>query len=89
MYINIDDGQHKKSLWDSGAGKCVISLDSYLIIPNKYKTELFPSPIKIGAANGSNIDNQGECNITFRSGEEKFTFPFLVSQSVTQYAILG
>ena len=88
MYIHIGDRQHK-SLWDSGAGECVISLDAYLNIPNKHKTELFPSPITIRAGNGSDIDNQGECDITFRSGQEKFTFPFLVSKSLTQHVILG
>ena len=67
LYIHIGDRQHKR-LWDSGVGKCVLSLDAYLNIPNKHKTELFPSPIKIRAANGSDIDNQGECDITFRIG---------------------
>ena len=70
-------------------GKCVISLDAYLNIPNKHKTELFPSPIKIRAANGSDIDNQGECDITFRIGQEKFTLPFLVSKTLTQHIIVG
>ena len=88
LYIHIGDRQHK-SLWDPGAGKCVISLDTYLNIPNKHKTELFPSPIKIRAANGFDIDNQGECDITFRIGQEKFTFPFLVSKSLTPHVILS
>ena len=56
FYIHIGDRQHK-SLWDLGVGKCVISLDAYLNIPNKHKTKLFPSSIKIRAANGSDIDN--------------------------------
>ena len=32
-----------KALWDSGAGKCVISYDKYKTIPEKLKTHLFPS----------------------------------------------
>ena len=71
-----------KTLWDSGACKCVISLESYKTIPDKYKTEFFPSNIKIKAANGSIIHNNGECDITFRMGSEKLTFPFSVLRSI-------
>ena len=78
-----------KTLWDSGACKCVISLESYKTIPDKYKTELFPSNIKIKAANGSIIDNNGECDITFRMGSEKFTFPFLCSDQLPKSVIVG
>ena len=49
-----------KTLWDSGAGKCAISFDCYQSIPTKYKTELYPSSIKIKAANGTFITNKGE-----------------------------
>ena len=42
--------RHHKALWDSGAGKCVISFDCYQSIPTKYKTVLYPSSIKIKAA---------------------------------------
>ena len=76
-------------MWDSGACKCVISLESYKTIPDKYKTELFPSNIKIKAANGSIIHNNGECDITFRMGSEKFTFPFLCSDQLSQSVIVG
>ena len=44
--------RHHKALWDSGAGKCVISFDCYQSIPTKYKTELYPSSMKVKAANG-------------------------------------
>ena len=70
-------------------GHCVISLDKYHKIPDKLKTELFESPNKIRAANGSEIDNQGECLISFRIGQVQFTFPFLVSNTFTQKIILG
>ena len=66
-----------KALWDSGAGQCVLSFDCYNAIPARYKSDLFPSLIKIRAANGTIIDNKGECDITFRIGQTKFTFPFL------------
>ena len=57
--------RHHKALWDSGAGKCVISFDCYQSIPTKYKTELYPSRIKIKAAIGTFITNKGECDLTF------------------------
>ena len=50
-----------------------MSLESYQMIPEKYKTDLFSSNIKIKAANGTIIKNNGECDITFRMGTEKFT----------------
>ena len=78
-----------KTLWDSGAGKCVISYDKYQTIPKKFKTPLVPSNILIKAANGSIIENKGECDITFRIGHENFTFTFLVSNALTQDIILG
>ena len=81
IIIKIGDRDHK-TLWDSGAGKCVISLD----IQEKSKqiqTELFKSHIKIEAANGSSIENSSECDITFKIGNEEFTFPFLVLSTLT------
>ena len=88
MYIHIGDRQHK-SLWESGAGKCVIYFDAYVNIPSKHKTELVLSSIRIRAANGSDIDNQGECDMAFRNGQEKFTIPFLVCIYLTHHFILG
>ena len=78
-----------KALWDSGAGQCVLSFDCYNAIPAKYKTDLFTSPIKIRAANGTLIENKGECDITFKIGPIKFTFPFLCSAQLSQQLILG
>ena len=78
-----------KALWDSGAGQCVLSFDCYNAIPAKYKTDLFTSPIKIRAANGTLIENKGECDITFKIGPIKFTFPFLCSAQLSQQFILG
>ena len=88
LHIQIGDRDHK-TLWDLGAGHHVISLDQYHKIPDKFKTDLFESPIKIRAANMSEIDNQGGCDITFRIGQVTFTFPFLVSEALTQKIIWG
>ena len=72
--IKIGD-RNFKTLWDTGAGKCVISKDKYSSIPDKLKTELHPSNIIIKAAEGSIISNDGECEITFKIGPATFTFP--------------
>ena len=88
LFIQTGKKTHK-ALWDSGACKCVLSLESYQMIPDKYKTDLFSSNIKIKAANGTNIKNNGECDITFRMGTEKFTFPFLCSDQLSQAIIIG
>ena len=86
--IKIGDRNYK-TLWDTGAGKCVISKDKYSSIPDKLKTELKPSNIIIKAAEGSIISNDGEYEITFKIGPATFTFPFLVSNALTQDVILG
>ena len=88
LFIQTGKKAHK-ALWDSGACKCVLSLESYKMIPEKYKTELFTSSIKIKAANGTIIKNNGECDITFKMGTEKFTFPFLCSDQLSQQVITG
>ena len=77
------------ALWDSGAARCVLSHNFYQSIPNKFKTELFPSPIKIRAANGTIIPNKGECDISFTIGSEKFTFQFLCFDQLSQDIIVG
>ena len=59
------------------------------MIPDKYKTDLFPSSIKIKAANGTIIDNSGECDITFRMGTQRFAFPFLCSSQLSQQVLIG
>ena len=88
LFIQTGKRSHK-ALWDSGAGQCVLSFDCYNAIPAKYKTDLFTSPIKIKAANGTLIENKGECDITFKIGSIKFTFPFLCSAQLSQQFILG
>ena len=88
ILIKIGNRNHK-ALWDSGAGKCVISYDKYKTIPEKLKTQLSSSKIMIKAANGSTIENKGECDITFKIGPARFTFTFLVSNELTQDVILG
>ena len=75
--MQIGDRDHK-TLCNSGAGCCILSW-----------TVLFESPNKIRAINGSEIDNQDECDITFGIGWVEFTFPFLVSNALTQRIILG
>ena len=76
-------------MWDTRAGKCVISKDKYSSIPDKLKTELKPSNIIIKVAESSIISNDDECEITFKIGPVIFTFPFLVSNALTQNVILG
>ena len=86
--IKIGDRSYK-TLWDTGAGKCVISKEKYDSIPSSCKSELKPSNILIRAAEGSIIKNDGECDITFKIGPQRFTFSFLVSNALTQDIILG
>ena len=86
--VLIGNRQHK-ALWDSGAGKCVISFNYYQSIPTKYKTELYLSSIKIKDANGTFITIMGECDLIFVIGDERFTFPFLCSDQLSQQIILG
>ena len=88
IMIKIGERNYK-TLWDSGAGKCVISYDKFLTISEKLKSPLVPSNILIKAANGSLIQNKGECDITFKIGPQRFTFTFLVSNELTQDIILG
>ena len=35
-------------------------------------------------ANGTFITNKGECDLTFAIGDERFTFPFLCSDQLSQ-----
>ena len=67
----------------------VLSRNFYQSIPNEFKTELFPSPIKIRAANGTFIPNKCECDISFTIGSEKFTFQFLCSDQLSQDITVG
>ena len=50
--VKIGNRNHK-ALWDTGAGRCVMSYDCYQNIPTKFKTELFCNKIKIKASNGT------------------------------------
>ena len=86
--IRIGDRDYK-TLWDTGASQCVISKDKYTSLPEEVKTPLRPSKVIIKAAQGSIIDNSGECEITFKIGPAQFTFPFLCSNILTQGIILG
>ena len=60
----------QKALWDSGAGRCIISYDCYNSLLPKYKTALFPNSVRIKAANGTFIANKGECDITLKINSE-------------------
>ena len=40
IFIKIGERNYK-TLWDSDAGKCVISYDKYKTIPEKLKTQLY------------------------------------------------
>ena len=71
--ITTIGNRSQKAFWDSGAGRCVISFDSYNSICHKSQTELFPSKTRIKPANGTFIMNKGECDITLRINDEQFT----------------
>ena len=88
VVATIGNGSYK-ALWDSGAAKCVLSLDCYQSISPNFKTELYESSIKIRAANASFIENRVECNLTYKINDEQFTFPFLCSDKLPQQLILG
>ena len=75
--ITVIGDRSQKALWDSGAGRCVISYDCYNSLYPKYKMELFSSSVKIRVANGMFIPNKGECDVTLKINKERFTFPFL------------
>ena len=89
VVIMVIGARSQKALWDSGAGICIISYDYYNSLHLKYKTELFPSSVKIRAANSTFISNRGECDVTFTINKERFTFPFLCSDQLFQQMILG
>ena len=74
--ITTIGNRSQKALLDSGAGRCVISFDCYNGLHHKYKTELFPSSIRMKAVNGTFITKKGECDITLSINNVKFTFPF-------------
>ena len=77
------------ALWDSGAGRCAISYECYNKISPKFKSHLFTSDITLKAANGTFITNKGECEISFKIGQERFRFLFLCSDQLSQELILG
>ena len=66
-----------------------IPYDCYNSLHPKYKRELFPSSVKIRAANSTFIPNKGECDVTFKINKERFTFPFLCSDQLSQQMTLG
>ena len=46
IIIKIGDRDYR-TLWESGAGKCVISLEKYKKIPSKFKTELLKATSRL------------------------------------------
>ena len=87
--ITVIGERSLKALWDSGAGRCILSYEYFNNLHPKYKTELFPSSIRIRAANGMFIPNKGECDVTFKINKERFTFPFLCLEKLSQQMTLG
>ena len=61
---------------------------SYLMTATTAST-LFPSSVRIRATNGTFIANKGECDITLTISDERFTFPFLCSDQLSQQMLLG
>ena len=66
-----------------------MSYDCYNSLHPKYKTKVFPSSVKIRAANGMFVPNRGECDVTFKITKERFTFPFLCWDQLSQQMLLG
>ena len=87
--ITMTGARSQKALWYSGAGRYIISYDCYNSLHHKYKTKLFPSSVRIRAANGTFIANKGECDITLKINNRKFTFHFLCLDQLSQQMILG
>ena len=85
----MTDAKSQKTLWDSGAGRCVISYDYYNSLHPKCKTELYPSSVRIRATNGTFIANKVECDITLKINNERLTFPSLCLDQLSQQMILG
>ena len=87
--ITMLGARSQKALWDSGMGRCIISYDCYNNLHPKYKTELFPSSVRIRAIYRTFIANKRECDITLKINNERFTFPFLCSDHLSQEMTLG
>ena len=87
--ITVIGVRSQKALLDSGAGRCIISYECYKSLHPKHKMELFPSSMRIRAANSMFIPNKGECDVIFQINKERFTFPFLCSYQVSQQMIFG
>ena len=79
----------QKALWDSGAGRYIMSYNCYNSLHPKYKMELFPSSVKVRATNGTFIANKGECDITLKINNDRLTFPFVCSDQLSKQMILG
>ena len=80
--ITMIGNTSQEALWDSGAGRCVISYDCYNSLHPRYRTELFPSNGRNRAENGTFIANKGEYDITLKINDERVTFPFLFFGSI-------
>ena len=77
-----------KALWDSGAAKCVLSLDCYQSISPKFKTEYMKAASKSEQPMALLL-KRGEYDLKFKINNEQFTFPFLCSDQLSQQLILG
>ena len=80
--ITMIGNRSQKALWDSGAGRCFISYDCYNSLHPKYRTELFPSNVRMRAINGTFIAIKGECDITLKINDGEVHFPFPLSRPI-------
>ena len=87
--ITMIGARSQKALWDSNVGRCVISYECYNSLHPKYKMELFPICVRIRATNGTFIANKGDCDITLRINNERFIFPFIYLDQLSQQMIIG
>ena len=58
--ITMIGGRSQKALWDSDAGRCIISYDCYNSLYPKIQNRTVPKQCKIRAVNGMFISNRGD-----------------------------
>ena len=88
LKLNVN-GQNMNAVLDTGAKVTLINKPLFDQIPQKCKTPLHPSILKLRAANMSEIDNAGVSDITFKLGNTMFCHKFVVSKSLGKEILLG
>ena len=88
LKLNVN-GQNMNAVLDTGAKVTLINKQLFDQIPQKCKTPLCPSILKLRAANMSEIDNAGVSDITFKLGNTMFCHKFVVSKSLGKEILLG